>query len=78
MPKLCDTASTGSDLAKWVGKGESLTLCAGGATVAGNLNGREDTVCGGINPEALAGFNVGATDKVPSGVVGAGHVVRLN
>jgi len=47
--------------------------------MAGNLNGRQNAVGGRIDPEALAGFNVGATDEVPGGVrIGASHAVRLN
>jgi len=44
--------------------------------MASNLNGRQNAVGGGINPKALAGFNVGATDEVPGGV-GIGHWCRF-
>jgi len=36
--------------------------------MAGNLNGRENAVGGWVNPEALAGFKIGATNEVPGGV----------
>ena len=48
---------------------------SGSAPITGNGHGICDEVGGGVNPEELAGGEVGAANEVPGGV---GHgVVRL-
>jgi len=64
----------GSSAGEGIGEAESLAGCLGSSAVPGNLNGIHNAIGGGINPEAFAGFNVGATDEVPGGVSCVGHV----
>ena len=62
----------GESAAEGIGEAESLSRSGGCSAVSGDLDCIHNAVCGGVRPEELASFKIGATDEMPGGV-GIGH-----